>query len=66
MHYAEVVTDKASRRSSLGRRALALLVVLAAAWVLLHFLVHLAVALASTVVVVFTVGALVWALRVIL
>ncbi len=66
MHYAEVVTDKASRRSSLGRRALALLVVLAAAWVLLHFLVHLAVALASTVVVVLTIGALVWALRVIL
>jgi len=66
VHYAEVVTDKASRRSSLGRRALALLVVLAAAWVLLHFLVHLAVALASTVVVVLTIGALVWALRVIL
>lgn len=61
-----VVTDETARPSSLGRRVLALLVVLAAAWVLLHFLVHLAVAIASTLVVVLALVALVWALRVIL
>ncbi len=44
----------------------ALLIVLAAAWVLLHFLVGLAVAIASTLVVVVAIVALVWALRVIL
>lgn len=61
-----MVSEQTSSRSSLGRRTVALLIVLAAAWVLLHFLVGLAVAIASTLVVVVAIVALVWALRVIL
>ena len=55
-----------SRSSSLGRRALAVLVVLVAAWILLHFLIHIAVAIASVVVVVVAIGALFWALKTLL
>jgi hypothetical protein len=53
-------------KPSLGRRAVAGLIVLVAAWVLLHFLIHIAVAIASVVVVVAAIFALIWALRVVL
>jgi hypothetical protein len=54
-----------SRSHSLLQRALAVVILLVAAWVLLHFLVHLALAIASTVVVVVAIIAFVWALRVV-
>ena len=55
-----------ARTHELARKALAALVLLAAAWVLLHFLIHLAVVLASVVVVVLAAIALLWALSVLL
>ena len=55
-----------SLSASLGRKAIAALVLLIAAWVLLHFIVHIALAIASLVVVVVAIVALIWALRVVL
>jgi hypothetical protein len=54
-----------SSSASLGRRAMALVILLIAAWVLLHFLIHIAVAVASIVVFVVAVFAVIWALRVV-
>jgi len=51
---------------SWGQKAVAILVLLVAAWILLHFLVHIAVAIVSVVVIVAAIVALVWALRVVL
>ncbi len=51
---------------SLGRTVVAVLIMLVAAWVLLHFLIHIAVAIASIVVFVAAALALIWALRVLL
>lgn len=50
---------------SLGRRAVAILVLLIAAWILLHFLIGIATAIASVVVVVAAIAAVIWALRVV-
>jgi len=47
-------------------KAIAVLVLLVAAWVLLHFLIHIAAAIAGFVVIVVAVVALVWAIRVVL
>lgn len=55
-----------SEHTSLGTKAIAALVLLVAAWVLLHFIVHIALAIASVVVIVVAIVALVWALRVVL
>lgn len=63
-HYAVAMNE--SRASSMGRHALALVVLLVAAWLLLHFIIHVAVVVASIVVVVVAVVAVVWALRVLL
>ena len=59
------MNESTSSHPSLGRRALALLILLIAAWVLLHFLIHIAVAIASVVVVVVAIVAVIWALRII-
>ncbi len=50
---------------SLGRRAVAILVLLIAAWILLHFLIGIATAIVSVVVVVAAIVAVIWALRVV-
>jgi hypothetical protein len=42
------------------------LILLVAAWVLLHFVIHVVVFLASIIVVVFAIGAIIWAVRVLL
>lgn len=55
---------KSSR--GLGRKAVAILVLLVAAWILLHFLIHIALAIASVAVIVVAIVALIWALRVVL
>jgi hypothetical protein len=49
---------------SFGRHILAGIVLLVAAWILLHFLIHIAVAIASVVVVVAAIIAVIWAVRV--
>jgi hypothetical protein len=51
---------------SIGRNVVAVLILLVAAWILLHFLIHIAVAIASIVVFVVAALALIWALRVLL
>jgi hypothetical protein len=55
-----------SKGSSLGMKALAVLVLIVAAWVLLHFLIHIASAIAGFVVIIVAIVAVVWALRVVL
>jgi hypothetical protein len=51
---------------SLGRTVVAGLILLVAAWVLLHFVIGIVTAVASILVIVLAVVALVWALRVLL
>jgi hypothetical protein len=48
----------------LGRRALAILVLLVAAWILLKIVIHVALAVATVVVVVLAIVAGIWAIRV--
>lgn len=60
-----VPAPRPSRLRWLGRRALAAVLLLVAAWILLHLVIHIALAIATFVVVVAAVVALVWALRVI-
>jgi sugar phosphate permease len=51
---------------SLGRTVLAALILLVAAWVLLHFVIHIVVWVASVAAVIVAIVALIWALRVLL
>jgi hypothetical protein len=55
-----------SSSRSLGRTAVATLILLVAAWVLLHFIIGIASFVLSTLVLVVAVVAVVWALRVLL
>jgi hypothetical protein len=47
----------------LGRTVVAGLILLVAAWVLLHFVIGIVTALASVLVVVLAIVAIIWALR---
>ena len=49
---------------SLGKRALALLVLLVAAWILFKFVIGLVSAVATVVVIVLAIVAVIWAIRV--
>jgi hypothetical protein len=64
--FMDASTPSPSRSRSFGRTIIAGLVLLVAAWLLLHVLVHLVVFLATIVAVVFAVVAVVWALKVLL
>jgi hypothetical protein len=55
-----------SRSGSLGRTIVAVLILAVAAWVLLHFVIHIVLFLASIIVVVLAIAAVIWALRVLL
>ncbi len=55
-----------STQRSFGRTAVAALVLLVAAWVLLHFVIGILSFLFSSLLLVIAVVAVVWALRVIL
>ncbi|HWF32712.1 MAG TPA: hypothetical protein VG188_09160 [Solirubrobacteraceae bacterium] len=55
-----------SSSRSLGRTVVAGLVLLVAAWLLLHFVIGIVTAIASVLVVVVAIVALIWALRVLL
>ena len=48
----------------LGRRAIAILVLLIAAWILLKIVIHIALAIFTTVLVVLAIVAIIWAIRV--
>jgi hypothetical protein len=50
----------------LGRTVVAGLILLVAAWVLLHFVIGIVTAVASVLVVVLAIVAIIWALRVLL
>ncbi|HEV2974766.1 MAG TPA: hypothetical protein VGX69_07170 [Solirubrobacteraceae bacterium] len=58
------MNDSSSR--SIGRTVVAGLILLIAAWILLHFVIGIVTAIASVVVVVLAIVAVIWALRVIL
>jgi hypothetical protein len=49
---------------SIGRTVMAGLILLVAAWVLLHFVIGIVTAIASILVVVLAIAAVVWAVRV--
>ena len=49
---------------SIGRTVVAGLILLVAAWVLLHFVIGIVTAIASILVVVLAIAAVVWAVRV--
>ncbi len=55
-----------SSSKPLGRTIVAGLILLVAAWVLLHFVIGIVTAVASVLVVVLAIVAIVWALRVLL
>jgi hypothetical protein len=55
-----------SSSRSIGRTVIAGLILLVAAWVLLHFVIGIVTAVASILVVVLAVVAVVWAVRVLL
>ena len=62
--YPEAMNESSSR--SLGRTVVAGLVLLVAAWLLLHFVIGIVTAITSVLVVVLAIVALIWALRVLL
>jgi hypothetical protein len=55
-----------SSSRSIGRTVVAGLVLLIAAWLLLHFVIGIVTAIASVVVVVLAIVAIIWALRILL
>jgi hypothetical protein len=57
-------TSTPSRGSSLGKRALALVVLLIAAWVIFKVVIGLVTAAATIIVVVLAIFAVIWAIRV--
>ena len=59
------MNESESSSPSLARKALALVILLIAGWVLLHFLIHIAAAIAGFVIVIVAIVAVVWALRVV-
>ena len=50
--------------SSLGKRAVALLVLLVAAWILFKVVIGVVTALATVIVIVLAIAAVIWAIRV--
>lgn len=57
-------TSTPSSGSSLGKRALALVVLLIAAWIIFKVVIGLVAAVATVIVVVLAIGAVIWAIRV--
>ncbi|MEA2369622.1 MAG: hypothetical protein QOH12_16 [Solirubrobacteraceae bacterium] len=55
---------EAPRRTSLARRGVALAILLIAAWLILTFVIHLVLAVATGLLVVVAVIAAIWAYRV--
>jgi hypothetical protein len=57
-------TSSPSRVASLGKRALALVVLLIAAWILFKVVIGVVAAVATIIVVVLAIVAVIWAIRV--
>ncbi len=57
-------TSSSSGSASLGKRAIALVVLLIAAWLLFKFVIGLVTAFATIIVVVLAIVAVIWAIRV--
>jgi hypothetical protein len=57
-------TSSPSSGASLGQRALALVVLLIAAWLLFKFVIGLVALFATIIVVVLAIAAVIWAIRV--
>ncbi len=57
-------TPSSSGSASLGKRAIALVVLLIAAWLLFKFVIGLVTVFATIVVVVLAIVAVIWAIRV--
>jgi hypothetical protein len=57
-------TSTPSSGASLGKRALALVVLMIAAWLLFKFVIGLVTAFATIIVVVLAIAAVIWAIRV--
>jgi hypothetical protein len=55
--------ERASASSSIGKRILAVIVLAIAAWILLKFAVGLIAGLATIIVIVAAIAAVVWAVR---
>jgi hypothetical protein len=60
------MNEESASGSSLGKRAVAFLVLLVVAWVLLKVVIGVVTAIAWTAVVVIAIVAVIWALRVLL
>ncbi|HEY3960025.1 MAG TPA: hypothetical protein VGL68_05885 [Solirubrobacteraceae bacterium] len=60
------MNESAKSSRSFGQTVIAGLILLVAAWVLLHFVIHLVVFVATIVAVVVAIIALIWAVRVLL
>ncbi len=60
------MNESASKSRSIGKTAIAGLVVLIAAWVLLKVVIGIALAIASAVAVILAIVAIIWALRILL
>jgi len=58
--------SQSSSSGSFGRSIVAVLILVVAGWLLLHFLIGIASALAGFVVFILAVVAVIWALRVLL
>ena len=58
------MTSSSPFSASLGKRTLAFLVLLVAAWVVFKFVVGLVTAVATIVAVVLAIAAVIWAIRV--
>ena len=57
-------TSSPSRSSSLGKRAVAFLVLLVAAWIIFKVVIGVVTAVATVIVVVLAIVAVIWAIRV--
>lgn len=57
-------TSNPSSGASLGKRAIALVVLLIAAWLLFKFVIGLVTAFATVIVVVLAIAAVIWAIRI--
>lgn len=58
------MSTSTSSGASLGKRAIAVLVMLVAAWILFKVVIHVAIALATVLAVIVAIIALIWAIRV--
>jgi hypothetical protein len=59
-----MTTSTPSSGTSLGKRAIALVVLLIAAWLLFKFVIGLVTAFATIIVVVLAIIAVIWAIRI--